>query len=524
MKFLCGSCRTKYQISDEKVRGKILTIRCKKCGAKIIVRESLVRDGGEGTVVAPVAEEPRSTPFNPRIASGGSGALSQAFSQALESGTQDVPIESERPPTAFEWFTAVDGQQQGPFDFEHVANSVRSGALQGRHYVWHEGMEHWRRIRDVEQLRRLAESNTSPPPPPPADRGLELDKTTAEPEVAPMAGIASSELPTTATSSTLFGDGTAASSGKDPLAAGQAPFASGQEIEDLTDGEDLFANVPRASAAELVQKESTRFFVNAAGVRGIKNLNRLGLVLGGALILLLGGLVAGAATGVVKINIPGFGNPFADDGEGIAMMSGESDDPNSLRFLGEERKPPKPVQPARAGGRAARNPPPSSSDDGFEFGGDYIRDEATTGGPRGSRGPSGASFEIGDVRTGGGVEASSVGDSELPSSGGPEVPLVATRTLSDEAIRRTVDARKQSVKICYEQSLRGQQSLSGKLEIRVRVEPSGQVSKTSIDTAQFRSSRIGKCIADKIRNWRFPPFEGEAEEVVVPFLLARGSY
>ena len=27
MKFLCGSCRTKYQISDTKVRGKVLTIR-----------------------------------------------------------------------------------------------------------------------------------------------------------------------------------------------------------------------------------------------------------------------------------------------------------------------------------------------------------------------------------------------------------------------------------------------------------------------------------------------------------------
>jgi len=522
MKFLCGSCRTKYQISDEKVRGKILTIRCKKCGAKIIVRESLVRDGGEGTVVAPVAEEPRSTPFNPRIASG-SGALSQAFSQALESGTQDVPIDSERPPTAFEWFTAVDGQQQGPFGFDHVANLVRSGALQGRHYVWHEGLEHWRRIRDVEQLRRLAEGNTSPPPPPPADRGLELDRTTVEPEVAPMAGIAASELPTTATPSTLFGDGTAPSHGRDPLAAGQAPAASSNELEDLTDGDDLFANVPRASAAELVEKESTRFFVDAAGVRGIKNLNRIGVWLGGVLFLLLGGLVAGAATGVIEINIPGFGNPFADDGDEVALMSGESDDPNALKFLGEERKP---AKPTRAPSRGAAPSPRAAEDetDGFAIGGDYVSDEAVSIGPRGSRGPQGVSFEIGDVTTGGGVKKSSVGDSELPSSGGPEVPVVATRTLSDEAIRRTVDARKQSVKICYEQSLKGQQSLRGKLEIRVRVEPSGQVSKTSVDTPQFRSSRIGKCIADKIRDWRFPPFEGEAEEVVVPFLLAGGSY
>ena len=46
-------CRTKYQISGEKIRGKILTIRCKSCGARIQVRESLQINDSDMVPVAP---------------------------------------------------------------------------------------------------------------------------------------------------------------------------------------------------------------------------------------------------------------------------------------------------------------------------------------------------------------------------------------------------------------------------------------------------------------------------------------
>ena len=39
MKFHCDQCKTKYSISDDRVRGKILKIRCKSCGAVITVRQ-----------------------------------------------------------------------------------------------------------------------------------------------------------------------------------------------------------------------------------------------------------------------------------------------------------------------------------------------------------------------------------------------------------------------------------------------------------------------------------------------------
>ncbi|HVV52959.1 MAG TPA: zinc-ribbon domain-containing protein, partial [Polyangia bacterium] len=39
MKFVCDRCQTKYSIADEKVRGKILKVRCKSCSNIITVRD-----------------------------------------------------------------------------------------------------------------------------------------------------------------------------------------------------------------------------------------------------------------------------------------------------------------------------------------------------------------------------------------------------------------------------------------------------------------------------------------------------
>ncbi|HEY6178213.1 MAG TPA: zinc-ribbon domain-containing protein, partial [Kofleriaceae bacterium] len=41
MKFLCDRCKTRYSIGDDRVRGKILKIRCKNCGNVITVREGM---------------------------------------------------------------------------------------------------------------------------------------------------------------------------------------------------------------------------------------------------------------------------------------------------------------------------------------------------------------------------------------------------------------------------------------------------------------------------------------------------
>jgi predicted Zn finger-like uncharacterized protein len=53
VKFLCDRCKTRYSIGDDRVRGKILKIRCKNCANVITVREGMMVDPD----AAPVAPE-----------------------------------------------------------------------------------------------------------------------------------------------------------------------------------------------------------------------------------------------------------------------------------------------------------------------------------------------------------------------------------------------------------------------------------------------------------------------------------
>ncbi|HEY8922840.1 MAG TPA: zinc-ribbon domain-containing protein, partial [Polyangia bacterium] len=59
MKFVCERCHTKYSIADEKVRGKVLKVRCKTCENIITVREggATIDDphGAQGDVPKEVA-------------------------------------------------------------------------------------------------------------------------------------------------------------------------------------------------------------------------------------------------------------------------------------------------------------------------------------------------------------------------------------------------------------------------------------------------------------------------------------
>jgi predicted Zn finger-like uncharacterized protein len=51
MKFVCDRCQTRYSIADEKVRQKILRIRCKTCGNVIVVQDEHASASGSASAV-----------------------------------------------------------------------------------------------------------------------------------------------------------------------------------------------------------------------------------------------------------------------------------------------------------------------------------------------------------------------------------------------------------------------------------------------------------------------------------------
>ena len=83
MKFQCDRCKTRYSIGEEKIRGKVLKIRCKNCSAVITVREGQSSTGAEGKEPAAAAKEP--------TAAKGGTSVGQDKSKAAKGGGKKKP-------------------------------------------------------------------------------------------------------------------------------------------------------------------------------------------------------------------------------------------------------------------------------------------------------------------------------------------------------------------------------------------------------------------------------------------------
>ena len=114
MKIICDSCGTKYSISDDKVRGKVFKIRCKKCSHIIVVR------GGESQDEA--------------------AAAAPAAAAAADGG----------------WHIVVEGEQVGPISEADVRARVERGEIRGDTYIWKEGFADWLKLSAVPEFADIA--------------------------------------------------------------------------------------------------------------------------------------------------------------------------------------------------------------------------------------------------------------------------------------------------------------------------------------------------------------------------------
>lgn len=131
MKITCQSCQSKYTVSDEKVQGKTVKIKCRKCGATILVNSSGVVSGGGAAEPAP--------------------ALAATSPEASASYTVNVS----------------DGDQR-TMNVAEIVSAYQSSLVNADTYVWADGMADWLPISQVEPLvaalHELATADTGAPP------------------------------------------------------------------------------------------------------------------------------------------------------------------------------------------------------------------------------------------------------------------------------------------------------------------------------------------------------------------------
>ena len=203
MKFVCDRCQTRYSIADEKVRKKILRIRCKTCGNVIIVQGEPVVSGDAVPAAAPAAPKalpgaarpttpaPVSMPAAKAVAPSGPKAMPAPAGKVLpaarpaaspthkplsvpayKSGSSGPPP----PPSAeladvlggrAEWYLAVGGVRSGPFSRVEASRRTLAADPGKVVHVWKDGMNGWKPAEEVSVIARELSLLRSPPPPPP---------------------------------------------------------------------------------------------------------------------------------------------------------------------------------------------------------------------------------------------------------------------------------------------------------------------------------------------------------------------
>ena len=131
MKITCQTCQSKYTVSDEKVQGKTVKIKCRKCGATILVNSS-----GATTTAAGAAD--------PVSISTSAGELGVSFLVNVAEGDQRT------------------------MSLVEVVDAYNSSVITAETYVWADGMGDWQPLGQVESIVSALNSGVTAAAPEPA--------------------------------------------------------------------------------------------------------------------------------------------------------------------------------------------------------------------------------------------------------------------------------------------------------------------------------------------------------------------
>ncbi len=195
MRFSCENCQAKYQVADEKVAGKTIRMKCRKCGHSIEVKPVQaaqlpeIEFGGfvasnpptiARTMAAPVSyPDLGATEQHPIAPSpetrGGEGFGAQSVMGSHFPGPEGTasrgPFDSSpgfvRAPESLRlalggpegselpvhfWYVAIGGAPVGPIALAELISKARDGAIHDRSLAWREGLPEWQPIGNLPEL------------------------------------------------------------------------------------------------------------------------------------------------------------------------------------------------------------------------------------------------------------------------------------------------------------------------------------------------------------------------------------
>ena len=137
----------------------------------------------------------------------------------------------------------------------------------------------------------------------------------------------------------------------------------------------------------------------------------------------------------------------------------------------------------------------------------------TTGiGPFGPGGPGGR---------GGGPRGPALGPYRQKGIPTTEVGRVEVNagSMDREVIRRVIRSHMPEVKFCYERALMAQKDLSGRVQVKFMISPTGKVTASIVEASTLRSPTTEQCVAEAVRRWDFPKPPSGIVSVTYPFVF-----
>lgn len=140
----CHSCGATYNISDEKIRGRRVRVRCKSCNEGIIVDGTRV-DSDEATRVYSPNFEPGL--YAARVHDEATRVMAPSGPDLRATASND------------EWTVNIGESDQRTMDLAELISSYTGGLIPDDALVWREGMDDWLPIREMPELKAAIDSN-----------------------------------------------------------------------------------------------------------------------------------------------------------------------------------------------------------------------------------------------------------------------------------------------------------------------------------------------------------------------------
>src|SRR5262245_22182587 len=131
MNIQCQQCGTSYAVADEKVRGRLMKVRCKSCSEVIRV---------DGTILG-VADGSSAPPQLSHSKSPSKAPMSKPPSLVSRPGVDGA-----------EWHIAVGDGTQGPYTLDELREYYAQGSVLLDTLVYREGFAEWTPAGEVPEL------------------------------------------------------------------------------------------------------------------------------------------------------------------------------------------------------------------------------------------------------------------------------------------------------------------------------------------------------------------------------------